>query len=266
MKRKLLLSFTIITVVAHAQEKLKRAKEGMQKQESLELREENVTTSPEQENKNSYSGLLFNDFIIKLTLGLVYNVAIESFWETDGRMHNAKLQPYPFFGENKGEYDYERQKDNQFRVDLKFNYLNDFKSVKAIEFQPNLRIGNRLGIRLNYIHYWEDTEKLDAFYATLDYYRVRTPNFSMDWGIGMGFVANEVYRAGLLGRVGMQLNLRPFSIEADAKTMLIGPDVTVLTIGANYHYNNYKIGTHYQKQSLGFVELPLFGMGLGFYF
>ena len=272
MKKIVIIFLSFCFANGFAQEKLKKAKESLKttsEQTSEVLTEVREVASPRSSYNNYDSEPIFDNLIVQLTLGLVYYTAIESEWERDTDMHSAELLPYPFYGKSKGDYNYELAKKSRFRLDLSSEYFTDFESVKAIQIEPNLRFGNRLGLRVNYAHYWEgegiEKENLNTLFATLDYYRVRTPVFNLDWGIGVGYVANEVSKAGLALRAGAGLNLKPISIQVNYKGTITGPSIGIFEVSPAYHYKNYKFNVSYQQHDVGGVTLSGMGAGVGIY-
>ncbi|MBV7441061.1 hypothetical protein KRX57_06475 [Weeksellaceae bacterium TAE3-ERU29] len=271
MKKGLILFLSFCFISGFSQEKLKKAKENLKSRNEQTSGVVKVVeqVSPRRSYSNYDNESIFDNLIFQLTLGLVTSATIESPWETDTDMHFAELLPYPFYEKSKGDYNYELRKTSKFRLDLSSEYFTDFESVRGIQIEPNLRFGNRLGLRVNYAHYWEgkgiDKENLNTLFATLDYYRVRTPVFSLNWGIGVGYVANEVSKAGLALRGGAEINLKPISIQVNYKGTITGPYASVFEVSPSYHYKNYRFNVSYQQHGIGGINLYGMGAGVGIY-
>ncbi|MRI62546.1 hypothetical protein EDM00_00835 [Ornithobacterium rhinotracheale] len=274
MKKIIFVAFALCAIVSFGQEKIKRAKDNL-KDEPLE----NTEYIPMQVNSvSSTRSKSYDDddemgIGTMLAIGLAWFPLVESPLTIDKEMRNAELQPYPYFQKSKGDYSYTQDRDFIFRTHVSDYFLKS-NYVKANQLQVNLRIGDRFGFSPSYTHYWgkenDKTERLDLFYATIDYYRIRTQIFTLNWGVGAAYLGNEVKKGGLALNFGAGFHIKPISVKINYKTAFLGGDLNdnadQFEFNPTFHFKQYEVGAKYFHHKIGGVKFNGVGFGAGIYF
>lgn len=256
---------TIPTVVA--QSKIQNAKKNLS------------TTTPSnvvitQSTSRSYeSNSLLADFLyfvfFEISVGLAYHILLEGANEIHSPMYRAGLSAYPFHQNHTGDYQYHYDQLKNWRLDASYHYLSEKGKLTAHFLEMKLRLMHRFSISSSYIPLREtgvgQREKLDLFCTSIDYYRVRTPYFSMYWGLGAGYIGNGLEQWGFCIKTGNEIFIKPFSIQADFNYIAFkNSDITLFSVGPKYHLNRYHFGIKYQYSYLAGSRISGISFGAGF--
>ncbi|MRJ10266.1 hypothetical protein EDL98_04125 [Ornithobacterium rhinotracheale] len=272
MKKMIFVAFALCASVSFGQEKIKRAKENLKDREYESLEYMPLEVSSSQSSVRRYD----NDEMgigTMLVIGLAWFPLVESPLTIDKEMRNAELQPYPYFQKSKGDYSYTQDRDFIFRTHVSDYFLKS-NYVKASQLQVNLRIGDRFGFSPSYTYYWgkenDKTERLDLFYATIDYYRIRTQIFTLNWGVGAAYLGNEVRKGGLALNFGAGFHIKPISVKINYKTAFLGGELNDnadhFEFNPTFHFMQYEVGAKYFHHKIGGVKFNGVGFGAGIYF
>lgn len=269
--------FCLLSLSLSAQSKIKQAKNNLGTPQQTQLGSSSQSSGYSTsfgDSSVSFWDIFFESFLYDLTLALAYNIAFETEVESEGRMSRATLNRYPFYGNSKGDYQYEAPWEDfvLWRLEGSNYYFSEKGRFFTNDFNAKVRIGERFGINLQYLHFWEkllqaEDEKLDIFVLTGEYYRIRTQRVSTHWGIGAGYVGNELKQWGLAFELGNEIFFRPFSLHADLKYVYFKRnDVFSFSVGPRFYYRNLHIGAKYQRMNLASVQTSGFSVGLGIVF
>ncbi|MDO5608737.1 MAG: hypothetical protein Q4G08_09815 [Capnocytophaga sp.] len=261
----------LIAIDVSAQSKIKTAKgnlSGDSSPKGYTLSE----SSSYSDDSPSFFGELAATFIFQLSVGLLYYTVIETPFEMDKGMHHSTLNPYPFYNKNKGDYQYAGSEFVLWRADISNYYFSEKGKVNTNQFNTRFRIGDRFAVSGAYTHMSEKlinepNQKMDILFITADYYRVRTPHVNLLWGLGAGFVGNEVSQWGFVINTGAEIFIRPFSIESDLRYGAFRFDsVLLFSVGPKFHFRKFNIGAKYQSHNIGRVHFSgiSFGGGVSF--
>lgn len=276
MKKIIFVTLVLSLSVSFSQEKIKRAKENLKDKNYDEVVYHSLEISPGASTRsktNKYEQDEELSLGAMLAIGLAWFPLMESPLTIDKEMRNAELQPYPYFQKSKGDYSYTQNRNFILRTHIS-DYFLKFGYVKANQFQVNLRIGDRFGLSPSYTHYWGEEdgkiEKLDLFYTTIDYYRIRTQIFTLNWGVGAAYLGNEVKKGGLALNFGAGFYIKPISLKLNYKTAFLGGDLNnnadQFEINPTFHFKQYEVGAKYFYHNIGGVKFNGVGFGAGVYF
>ena len=280
MIKKYLLIFTLfLNGIGFSQEKLKEAKAQLSQESSLGSSSSAVSSSSSDQvtidSRRNYSfwdsplvGMLLFDIVIRVP----YSLLIESGYEYNGRMSRAELSPYPYYESHIGDYTYDKSQLDKFSL-LRGELSNELflgNHIYQNHFQAGLRFASRCGASFSYQHFWENkkgypTEHLDYLSLTAEYYRVRTQRVTLGWGIGAGYIGNEVHQFGLvLNNKGEVFVRSPFSLSyALQYTSFAHQNYFSFSTGVNYYYKRYKGGVKYKYNNLASSEFSGVNLSLG---
>ncbi|MDT9499883.1 hypothetical protein [Capnocytophaga canimorsus] len=276
MKIRVLVCMLYCVLMAHpsiAQSKIQNAKNNL----STSTHQAAITESTSNTSSSSSyrSDSLLADFLyfvfFEISVGLTYHILFEGIDEINSPMYQASLSPYPFYQNHKGDYQYYTNDLVRWRLDVANYYLLEKGKLSANFLDLKFRLMRRLSISTSYISFREtlihQKEKLDLFCTNLDYYRVRTPYFSMYWGLGAGYIGNGLNQLGLSVKTGSEIFIKPFTIQADFGYIAFkNNDITLFAIGPKYHLNRYHFGLKYQYSNLAGSRVSGVSFGAGFYF
>ncbi|MFJ1262176.1 hypothetical protein ACILDS_05705 [Capnocytophaga canis] len=102
--------FCLLSLSLSAQSKIKQAKNNLgtpQQTQSGSSSQSSGYSTSFGDSSVSFWDIFFESFLYDLTLALAYNIAFETEAESEGRMSRATLNRYPFYGNSKGDYQYE---------------------------------------------------------------------------------------------------------------------------------------------------------------
>ena len=263
-----ILFFSTISIFSQ-QGKLELAKESLRQSNSG-----NTTTEHDNNYSKSSSGYNpFTDLIVAIFYNITYGVAVETVFEKETKMHNAKISTHPYIFNKIGNYTYS---DSINTVKTRFEITNSFvienKNLFGNNFNTKLRFAKRFDIELGYLQLFENNNnKIDGFTLfsfMANYHRIRTQKIDLWYGIGASYVANNVDKFGFSYGVGTELFIiRPMSIVASYKGSIINDEsINKFKILLNYHLKNYKIYSGYQRYILGPSKINTFSIGLGIFF
>jgi hypothetical protein len=266
--------FFLFCGVAYGQGTLKEAKDRLNSPPITSSGSEEHHTSSDREAYRSYSpweDISLWPMLFDLTFVLGYNLLVESSYEHYGRMHNAALNPYPYY-KGKGDYTYDKQIIEDFTL-FRTSISNEFSLGERI-FQNNLqakaRIGSRFGVTLSYRHFLEKqrgfpTEHLDFVSLTAQYYRIRTQRMTLSWGLGAGYIGNDINQFGLSMTQDAEIFVyRPISLAYQLQyTTFTYSEIFSFAVGANYYYQRYQGGLKYQYNNLAATKFSAMMLSLG---
>lgn len=280
MKRTYILILFLITISVAGQSKIGGAKENLSggtqnsggRSYSLE-EEKSSNASPSSSYSGSFLGEIFGGLLIDLTVGLAYSIVVQAPNEHTGLMHQSTLNPYPFHGNTKGDYQYAGW-DNfvLWRLEASNYYFSEKGNFFLNDLNLKFRITDRFAVNAEYFRFWEKllltgNEKMDMFSTTFQYYRIRTPRVSVHWGLGASYIANEVKKFGLATEIANEIFIKPISIYTDLKANFFKNDqIYLFSIGPKYYYRNFNIGVKYQYVNLASYKSSGISLGIGFIF
>lgn len=252
MKQFLLLLF-FIPCIAMSQGKLKKAKNSLKEKSTSESSTKgtrNVRTSSGGSSSND-SGIEnpFNNLLLEIGFHATLGIAV-------GQAQERDLNPYPYFYDNEGEYAAELS-DTGRKQSLKLgaNYL--FNNINGFEFNANYKPIPIIGIDASYIHFSEKnrmgSDALDIVSLMVNYHRFREKNFTVWWGAGVTYVANEVDKAGFAYNLGTEIYpFKPISLHLSWKESFINEsEIGVFKSQLKYHIKDKAFFVGYQHYQIG---------------
>lgn len=273
MPRKSFLVAFLFAIIfnSYSQTRLSQAKNDLKKTNSSSR---SASSSDDDDDDVDYSLLIeLAEPVIRVFGFVTYGLLVESQWERDSDMHYARFTPYPYALENYGDYIYNPPEDLEgitpVRVSINNSLVRADSKLFGNHLNAQLRFGKRFSLDAGYLQLFEEspfgTESFSLFNATLNYYRVRTPNFMLWYGPGVTYIGNEVNRFGFTLNAGAEWFVaKPISLYANYKHAFLGSgSVDIFESRLKYHLNRYNISGGYERYQLGSVGLSNFAVGVG---
>lgn len=265
-----ILCFCLATIVTNAQSKIQKAKDNL----STSAPQRGVIDdSPYYRSSSDDLGNGFlADFLyfifFEISVGLSYHILFQGANEINSPMYHASLPPYPFYKNSKGDYQYYNNEAVRWRLDASNYHLTERGKLSVNLLDLKARLGHRFSVSPSYLRFREtlirEKEKLDLLSVTVDYYRVRTPYLTMYWGLGAGYIANELSTFGLSVKTGMEIFIKPFTIQTDFNYISFkNSDITSFSIGPKFHFRQYHLGAKYQYFNLAGSRISGVSFGVG---
>ena len=271
----LIVSFHFITIGFSQNGKLDNAKKKLN--QKTELTSTSITNSTTK-NK-SKKGKVRNydnplvDILYKMTLGLVYGIAIESNYEKNTKMHNAKISHYPYKDlSNIGNYTYTDSTNYALaRLDISNNFILESKNLFGNDLVINYKY-NRFDFAVNYSELLEKVENKTTNFslisAMVNYHRIRSQKLDIWFGLGISHVANNVNKSGFTFGVGGEWFVKkPLSLLVSSKFSSINSEsINSTKILLKYHIKKYYISSGYQNYNLANSTINAYSLGFGISF
>lgn len=276
MKPLLISLILIFSITLHSYSqtgKLDLAKESLKQQNSSS--NSTVSSSTKVSNNRVKDDNPFLEelaiFMVKISLGLAYQIGVESHFEKEGNMHSADFSKYPYKEPFFGNYVCNDSTNNKsiVRVDITSNFVYESKTLFGNNLNINLKFARRFDLEVGSLQLFEkvngNTDNFSLYQAMLNYHRIRTQKFDLWFGLGVNYVANDVNEVGFSYGLGYEWFLtKPISIlVAFNGTTINSRPVNETKLLLKYYINNFNISTGYEYYSLGVSKINAYSIGIG---
>jgi len=252
--------------------KLDVAKESL-KQNNIE--NNSITSSSSKGfNKEDDTNPFLSEFgllLVRFSIGLAYQIGVESYLEKEGSMHKANFSKYPYKESYFGNYVYNDSTDNEriFRIDIASSFVIESKKLYGNNFNINLKFAKRIDLELGSLQLFEkvngNTDNFSLYQIMINYHRIRTQKLDFWFGFGIMYVANDVKETGFSYGLGAEWFLiKPISALITYKgTTINSRPVNKTRILLKYYISNYNISAGYEHYTLGLSKVNSLSVGLG---
>lgn len=270
MKKKLLLlGLSIFPLIFYAQ-KLDKAKANLKKDLVQDVAHE-VSYSKDTDDDDedsSFGNYLIYELIAKpiaiigsyLTYGLLFETAAER----NGKHAYMELTPHPYLKNLRGDYAFEANEVAFTRVDISNQLLTDMNNTFGNNLNVKFRFLERANLEYNQLYLLESNKSQFFMHdLTANYYRVRTPQLSLNYGLGISYVHSSVNKAYFTYNTGINYFLSvPLSISLEHKgTPFSKNGIYQTKLNFNYHIHRYALHIGYHFYDIGNVHYKMFGLG-----
>jgi hypothetical protein len=267
----LILTVSFSSIGFSQERKLDLAKESLKQKEIVSASSSSGSVkNPKTKVKNPFIeelGLL----IFKISIGLAYQISVESYLEKDSKMHKASLSKYPYKEKYFGNYIYTDSTKNKsvFRVDVMSSFVYESKILYGNNLNFNFRFAKRFDLELGSLQLFEkvdgSTDNFSLYNAMINYHRIRSQKLDFWFGFGIMYVANDVEKAGFSYGVGAEWFFsKPMSVLATYKgTSINSRTVDKARFLLKYHIKNFNISTGFEHYTLGVSNVNTFSVGVG---
>jgi len=211
------------------------------------------------------------DIVAWFVSEITYGILIESFLEKDTPMHDAELTPYPFFNPGEGDYTYDKE-HTSFRVEAFGSMITDIHKNITGEIGGRIRFLKRMSVDLSYTHLSGIPELSGDFHSQtrlmFNYYRIRTRQFELWYGLGALFSENKKYNPAVNFNVGAELFLPPkISVSGQGDWGYFEQGVVKnYQLQLNYHISRWRLYAGLKNYRITGYHLNTLQAGLKYYF
>jgi hypothetical protein len=171
---------------------------------------------------------------------------VESFWEKDLPMHDARFTAYPYFDNLSGNYTYDKTVDNPVKLVLSTNIFAENKYLYGNNFSIQFKFLSRADLSAGYTSFSKHDYAMPIYDVMFHYHRIRMPKLDIWYGLGAMHLGGAVEETGLSVDFGGEWFVKkPISVQAQWQYGFFDYDY-------NIHKNMFVIKYHLQQFNVQF--------------
>jgi len=210
----------------------------------------------------------FIELFVEIGLSITYGILIETYWEKDLPMHDARFTTYPYFDNKSGNYTYDEAIENPVKLVLSENIFAENKYLYGQQFNVQFKFLSRMDLFAGYTSFNNDKNTMPIYDVMLHYHRIRTPKLDIWYGLGAMHIAGTIEETGLSADFGGEWFVKkPISMMAQWQYGFFdyGYHVRRNTFAVKYHMQQYNIQFGVINYKMGNEYINTLSLGLNMY-